>query len=167
MTPSPSDVRPPDTVVRIRPTWAGWLPLAMAGVFIVVMGLTLRLQVGRPTGWIPLIQGIGLIGEALVIRTFGVDLLPGVIRLRGLRRRRIPCEQVQAVVPYSVLGSRMVRLYLPGGVAVRLRAPATLWTMGNEAFERDYHRIGQWWLAHRGPEWQPAGPVRQPVPGWW
>jgi hypothetical protein len=25
---------------------------------------------------------------------------------------------------------------------------------GVAAYEQDYHRIEQWWLAHRGPSWR-------------
>jgi hypothetical protein len=65
---------------------------------------------------------------------------------------------VQAVVRYEQVGSWMVRLIPESGKPVTLRAPTSLWGFGGAAHERDFHRIGQYWLAHRGESWRPVRP---------
>jgi hypothetical protein len=37
---------------------------------------------------------------------------------------------------------------------VRLPAPATGMFGGRERFEDNFRAVGNWWLAHRGPNWQ-------------
>jgi len=39
---------------------------------------------------------------------------------------------------------------------VLLRAPKRPWGFGSAGCERDFHRIGQRWLAHRGESWRPV-----------
>lgn len=158
-----TDTGAADAVVKIRTPRHGWLPMAVIGVVILCMGLDATIRLDRTLrGSFPLVMGPIFVVEALWIRTFGVDLTTQVARLRGLRRRNIPWTQVQAVAPYIVLGQRMVRLFLKDGTKVRLRAPATLLGIGDSAFERDYHRIGQWWLAYHDPAAKPAGPDLPP-----
>jgi len=54
-------------------------------------------------------------------------------------------------------GGWLVQLMLESGKPVTLRAPMVSWGFGGKrgvaAYEQDYHRIEQWWLAHRGPSW--------------
>ena len=54
-----------------------------------------------------------------------------------------------------VTGGWCVQLILESGEAVTLRAPTlSVWGSGGAEFEGDFHRIGQWWLAHRGESWR-------------
>ena len=91
------------------------------------------------------------------IRTLGVDLTPESAIVRGVRRRSVSWPEVQAVV--RVKGGWCVQLILESGEAVTLRAPTlSVWGSGGAEFEGDFHRIGQWWLAHRGESWRPVRP---------
>lgn len=100
--------------------------------------------------------------EALWLRTLGVDLTRESAIVRGVRRRTVPWQEVQGVVRQRRLGTWVVQLIPESGRPVTLRAPTTFWGLGVAEYERDYHRIGQWWLAHCGPSWLPATP-RPPV----
>ncbi len=110
-----------------------------------------------------LVLGSVMVAEGLWIRTFGVDLRPQSANVRGLRRRSIPWQDVQAVIHHSRQGTWGVRLILERGKPVTLRAPTTGWGFGAADYERDFHRIGQWWLAHRGESWRPVHP-EAPLP---
>jgi hypothetical protein len=90
--------------------------------------------------------------------TWGVDLMPESANVRGIRRRSIPWREVQAVLRYEQAGATSVRLILENGKPVTLRAPARLWGLGGAAYDRGFHQIGQWWLAHRGESWRPLRP---------
>ncbi len=39
---------------------------------------------------------------------------------------------------------------------------STVLGLGRERVEEDYHRIGQWWLSHRGAEWTPVRTATPP-----
>jgi hypothetical protein len=108
------------------------------------------------SGWV---GGAGVIvAEALWALTWGVDLTPESVNLRGVRRRSIPWQEVQAVLRYEQVGQARVQLIPEEGKPITLRAPTRLWGMGGAGYERDFHRIGQWWLAHRGESWRPVRP---------
>ena len=99
--------------------------------------------------------------EALWLRTRGVDLTDQAAVLRGFRRRTIAWRDVQAVVRTRRFGW-VVQLVPASGKPVTLRAPTTMWWgLGTAAYEHDFHRIDQWWLARRGPSWSPAPPRRE------
>ena len=51
-----------------------------------------------------------------------------------------------------------VRLILEHGKPVTLLAPRIAPGFGAAQFERDFHRIEQWWLSHRGESWRPLLP---------
>jgi hypothetical protein len=57
-----------------------------------------------------------------------------------------------------------VRLILEDGMQVTLRAPRTQLGFGAAQFERDFQRIDQRWLAHRGESWRPEGAETPPPP---
>jgi hypothetical protein len=57
------------------------------------------------------------------------------------------CKQWSATPPS---GAKVVRLILESGESVMLRAPTSSWGLGGAEYERNVHRIEQWWLAHRG-----------------
>ena len=110
--------------------------------------------------WSLVVIGSPGVAEALWLRTCGVDLLPEHALVRCVRRRVVPWRDVQAVVRRPGKRWWLVQLVLDSGKPVTLRAPMLLISMDFgrtrrvAAYEQDYHRIGQWWLAHRGPSWR-------------
>jgi hypothetical protein len=154
-----------DTVVSIRSTrYALIQPFVTAGLFLGIAGLiwTRGDQMGSSPFWLAL-SGV-IVAQSLWELTWGgVDLTPDSAVVRGVRWRRIPWREVQAVVPHERNGSRMVRLIPMNSKPVTLRAPTSWWRLGGAAYERDFHRIYQWRLAHRGESWRPV-PQEEPRP---
>jgi len=140
-------------VVKIRTSpYILLQPFAMTGMFFVIAA-------SDPRGLAPLwLMGPAILAVALWTLTWGVDLTPESANLRGIRRRSIPWQEVQAVVRTGPTGSSMVRLILENGKHVWVRAPRRVWGFGGARFDRDFDRIGQWWLAHRGESWRPERP---------
>lgn len=99
------------------------------------------------------------VGEALWVRTLGVTLTPEAAQVRGVRSRSVPWQEVQAVVRHGQGGTWRVRLITDDGRHVTLRAPTTYWGIGRAQYDRDFHRIGQWWLSHRGRSGTPTCPA--------
>lgn len=146
-----TEVKQPVIKLRVSP-WT-YAPLAVLGVFFQVDGPAR----GVSTSLEASVMGVVLIAEALLLqRWFGVTLTETDAIVYGLRRRRVPWSRIQAVTHEPFLGSRRVILWTDSG-RVPLRAPSTYLGLGSERFDRDYHRLGQSWLAHRGPDWQPQG----------
>ena len=150
---------------RIRSSALAWGMLAAAGAtLLAVVALFAALPRREPMPglfflpWLLLVIGSALVVDALWVRTCGVDLLPEHALMRGFGRRVVPWRDVQAVVRRPQTGGWLVQLVLDSGKPVTLRAPMISWDFGGKrqvaAYERDYHRIGQWWLAHRGPSWR-------------
>jgi hypothetical protein len=130
--------------------------LAMAG-FPILFAISTR--TGDPLGPAPFwTLGAVIVATSLWSLTWGVDLTPESANLRWTRRRSIPWQEVQAVVRYDQTGSSLVPLTLEDGKRVTLRAPTRVWGLGGAAYDRDFHRIDQWWLAHRGESWRPLLP---------
>lgn len=103
---------------------------------------------------------------ALVIPTrFGITLTPSAAIVHNLRRRTIPWADIQAIQIEPLLGSRTVVLHEASGRRTRLRAPITGPLSWDRRFEEKFHTIGQWWLAHRGPDWTPLPPPGAPWGG--
>ena len=151
-----------DVKIRVpRHVWMG--PLVMAVAFLV-LGAAAVWRHGPLDGLYWLILGGLGVAAALWARTLGVDLTGESANLRGFRRRSVPWQEVQAVVRYGS-GSMGVRLILKRGKRVRLLAPRTDGIFGAAQFDRDFHRIDQWWLAHRGESWRPAPVETPPVQG--
>jgi hypothetical protein len=150
--------------VTIRVSRLGWVwPLVYGGLLLVFAVSWLSL--GRPLFalcW--LVLGAVTVAQGLWMRTFGMELTPECAVLRGVRRRAVPWHQVQAVVHHRRQGAWGVRLILENGTPVMLRAPTTYWGIGVSAYERDFDRIGQWWLAHRGESWRPLRSEAPPLP---
>jgi len=97
-----------------------------------------------------------MVARAIWSRTFGVDLTREAAIVRRFRTRSIPWQEVQAVVRYKPGGPSGggVELIIEGGKPVLLPAPTSIFGLGAAQFERDCHRIDQWWLAHRGESWR-------------
>ncbi|WP_377273785.1 hypothetical protein [Peterkaempfera sp. SMS 1(5)a] len=137
--------------------WPVFPAYVMAGVATPVLGLY--------TGLMQTAAGIvlGLLVLATMSHRHGIALTPSAAIVYGWGRRSIPWSRIQGVQVESALGERAVVLYEEGGRRTRLRAPSSTPFVGRDsAFEEKFHTIGEWWLAHRGPDWAPARP-----PGWW
>jgi len=149
-----------EATVRIRTSPLNWLVLFGCGLFLLAMQ---ALQWGSRGGDIGLtVVGGMFVGESLWMRSFGVDLTPEFANVRGLLRRHVRWDHVQGVQCFRQLGTDRVCLARENGQVVNLRAPSTSWGFGAARYEHDFHRIGQWWLAHRGPSWRP---IRPEAPG--
>jgi hypothetical protein len=86
----------------------------------------------------------------------------GWLKVRsGYRTHTIPAADIQAVTLDRVLGSRVVTVWIRTGKARRASAAGRTDGVFRQHFERDWRRIGDWWLASRGTDWQPG------VPQWW
>jgi hypothetical protein len=153
-----------EVAVKIRsPRYISFGWFIIGGIWLFIGGSSLALDIwlttGRPwTGILGLVTGCISVANAFWFREFGVDLTPETANIRGLRHRSVPWGEVQAVVHHRRLDTWCVRLILESGEPVTLRAPTTSWGFGRVDYERDFHRIGQWWLAHRGESWRPACP---------
>jgi hypothetical protein len=100
-----------------------------------------------------------------------VRLDPAGIRIRSFARSRlVSWPEIRTItVEPQLPGGRRVVAWTTSGVRVALPVPMVTSTNYNEAaFLRDYHQIGQYWLAHQPV--QPVQPVRpeyQSAAGWW
>jgi hypothetical protein len=147
-----------DVKIRVPPTWMGYVQFVTGGIMLLVaaaVGLTGRL-------WFALIFLVGgcvYVGLGLALRVFGVDLTPDFAVVRGFRRRRVPWEEVQAVISDDgKYGTAVVRLILDSGESVRLPFPNSYWRKENVQCKRDFQRIDQCWITHRGESWRPVHP---------
>lgn len=137
---------------RFRPSRWALLPYAVLGPWIAYIVL-----VEPPID----VLGVALllVFGATVARScwsVGVTLTPAHAVVHGyLHNRRVAWSEVRAVTQEPWATDRQVVLWTPDG-PVRLRAPSTVLGLGRTRFERDFHTIGQWWLAHRGADWRPA-----------
>jgi hypothetical protein len=83
----------------------------------------------------------------------------------GLRAHDLRAADVQAVTLERVSGTRMVKLWLVDGSYHRVVVAGRTQGLLRQSFDRDYHLIGEWWLANRGAHWQPSVATRQaPIP---
>jgi hypothetical protein len=157
-----------EATVRIRTPRMDWAFLFVVGLVALAMQSLVWVTLdgpGSPEYPIPGLMGGVFLVESLLIRGFGVDLTPESANVRGLRRRSVPWSQIQAVLGYRQMGTDRVALVLNSGERVVLRQPATSWGSGPVAaarYQEDFNRVGQWWLAHRGPSWLP---IRPEAPG--
>lgn len=153
------------TVVKIRtPRYTLIQPILTTGLFLAFAASAWNGgdQIGLARVWLAA-AGV-IVATALWSLTWGIDLTPESANVRGVRRRSIPWQEVQAVISHEQLGSRTVQLIPEQGRRVQLRAPTNTWGWGRPAYERDFHRIGQWWLAHRGESWRPVRPEAPRLP---
>jgi hypothetical protein len=154
---------PSGAVVKIRIA-RYTLILALVPAGFVSMVAVAGLASGEGLAYSLLAAAGVVVAQSLWSLTWGVDLTPESVILRGFRRRSIPWQQVQAIIRYEMLGQRTVRLILENGRPVTLRAPKSDLGLGRGAFERDFERLGQWWLAHRGESWRPLRPEAPRLP---
>jgi hypothetical protein len=153
--------------VKIRAPRGEWISQFALG------GLSLALAILYATtdqSWFArywLIFGCLMFAKAVWLRTRGVDLTGESAIVRGRHRRSVPWQEVQAVVYHRRRRVWRVQLILENGEPVTLPAPTTRQRFGSAEYERDFHRIGKWWLAHRGASWRPVRPEapQSPVQG--
>jgi hypothetical protein len=150
--------------VKIRVPGHVWIPQLLMGVLFLVAGAG---YAWRDQPWFAVLWltggGVSVAAALWAARSLGVDLTRESANLHGIRRRSLPWQEVQAVVRYGN-GSMGVRLILEDGMQVTLRAPRTQLGFGAAQFERDFQRIDQRWLAHRGESWRPEGAETPPPP---
>ena len=145
------------------------LPVCLFPTVFIIPQLATYLQLrlrprhypyGHADGWLPLSCLLVVAFMAVLLhRRGGTTLTPTEVRVNNSRRKRIPWARVQAISDEWYLGSKRVILWTDDGQRIPLHAPVTLLgNVGRWRFDRDFHRIGYWWLAHRGPDWRPIPP---------
>jgi hypothetical protein len=149
---------------RIGTARRDWMrPVVLGGLGLVFLAV---LQPAGEPGfafyW--LVYGVLTVAGGRWIRTFGVDLTPDFARVRGFRQRSVAWRHVQAVVRHKRLGTGVVRLLLESVELVTLKAPT--WSRGSSTArcEREFHLIGECWLAPRGQSWRPQRPEAPRLP---
>jgi len=81
---------------------------------------------------------------------FGVDLCHDGVVLRGVRRRVVPWNAVQAIEAKKYFGTRVVVLVVDGRLR-RLRAPFTGPLQRDRQFDDKLAALRSWWMNHRDP----------------
>lgn len=139
--------------------WQCLLPVMPA---FLGLGLGTLNPAGRaafgPWFFVPWAASVLLLTVISATFPFGITLTPSAAVVRNLRRRTIPWVSVQSVRVERIMGGRFVALYEADGRRTRLRAPMTGFLQRDRDFERKFHTVGQWWLAHRGNDWVPVPP---------
>lgn len=136
--------------------WQRQLPL-----LVVPLVLAFNLSVESGMDRVPAGLAIGYFVLAALGSLFqlwvGADLTPTELDVHNLRRRHVQWGRIQLIAVEPSFGSRRVAVWLDSGERVPLRAPMIPpWGTGAARFDRDYHTIGQTWLAQRGPDWRPV-----------
>jgi len=148
--------------VRLRTPRRDWLPLLLAGVLWLALAAWsgIFLEPVGPVAGLPVFQlvlGGLLTAEAALLSTFGVDLTPEAAIVRSFRRQTIAWSDLQGVVSTQRFGGAWVIQFVPAqGRPITLRAGTSWFGFGVATHVRQFHQVGQWWLAHRGPDWRPA-----------
>lgn len=152
-----------DVKIRVPRTWVGYMYFVTGGVWLVIAAVSG--PIGRP--WVALFSlviGCLNLWGGLAMRILGVDLTHESAVVRGLRRRKVPWAEVQAVVrDDGKFGTFMVRLILDSGESVRLPFPKSFWLKRNAQCQRDFHLIHEYWVAHRGEFWRTVSQEARPA----
>ena len=174
---------------RALPTGdAAHSPVVMRTSWPRIIAVTLVLPVGAAAGSLlafaldpPVGEHISftgpmavLAGRVAVVSVIGawlqhrnrLVLSEGQLTLRtGWRDRVLRAADIQAVTLERAYGSRTLRLWLDDGSCRSVVAVGRTQGLFRQNFDRDYHLVGEWWLANRGPHWQPRTAFRQsPAP---
>ena len=154
-----------EVYVRMRTSRGVWLPHFLTGCLWLAVGAG-DLVSHRPFALFWLALGSVSVALGSFRRNFGVDLTPESATVRRVLRRKVAWQEVQAVIHTRSRGRvSVVQLVLETGKPLTLPAPRTGWRRsGAVEFERDYNRIGHWWLAHRGVAWRPVRPEAPQLP---
>ena len=87
----------------------------------------------------------------------GANLTPTELEIHGLRRRSIRWHEIQLLTAERSWRTVRIVVWTVRGERIVLRAPTiTAWGSNRQRFARDYRTIERYWLAYRGPYWQPA-----------
>lgn len=100
-----------------------------------------------------------LLAEAAWLSTTGVELRPDALVMRGIRRRVLPWRDITWIGSAPLSWSQCVGVTTRHGRMRRLRAPHhTPFLAPDRDFLAKAHTIHDYWVAHRGPDWQPLHP---------
>jgi RimJ/RimL family protein N-acetyltransferase len=159
-----TEQRSSSVFVKIRPAGPLWMAFFGVGVAALACGAD-ALRKGQL--WFALLWlaagGIS-VAVGLALRGFGVDLTPEFAIIHNLRARRVPWREVQAVVRQEESRDASLLLVFKSGEPETLVYPGPVGHKGATQCERDFDRISQWWIAHRGDSWAPVGPEAPPPP---
>jgi hypothetical protein len=146
------------------------LPIGIAAVGLELLELAARQHsalagsVGLPLAF----YAVTMLVTGVLLR---VELSPAGVRIRTARRSRlVGWAEIRAItIEPQRRGGPRVTLWTVSGGRVRLPLPMANKKWNEAAFVREYHQIGQYWLATRGPdERSPAGHwPGQPLAGGW
>jgi hypothetical protein len=128
--------------------------LTMAGLVLLhLAGEHHSAPVGS-AGFYLIFSSVGLLVLGLVLR---VQLSPAGVRIRSLQRRRlIGWAEIYAItVQPQRRGGPRVTLWTAYDGRIKLPLPIANKAWNEAAFVRDYHQIGQYWLATRNPDQRP------------
>jgi hypothetical protein len=160
---------------------AGWLPapmvfrsswlrviIAAGGTALAPAAIPVVLLLGNhppaPTdAWDLLPLAFAVVCACLAVwgeRRKQLVLRAGSLSLRaGWRRREIAAADITAVTLDRVAASRMVTIWTRDGKPHRASVVGRTKGLVKQSFDRDWHLIGQWWLANGGmpveQQWTP------------
>jgi hypothetical protein len=151
--------------IILRTSWPRVLaPAVGSGLTPLVVPFVLGVTNHQPPSgfdpfwaWFPLpiavaITLLSLWGE----RRKQLVLRAGSLSVRiGWRKRKISAADIVAVTLEREVGTRLVTLWTRDGKRHRIGVAGRTQGLWAQHFERDWHLIGQWWLANRGYDWQP------------
>jgi len=143
-------VAPGPDRVRIRPARIQQLSFAVVPVMDVVV-----LLMPHPFVFWPPIVFVGVFTLEFLYLCFGagITLTADTAIVHNIRRRRIAWANVQGIQIEPYMGCRTIVIYEANGRRTRLRTPTVGFLNWDKRFDEKYHTIGQWWLAHRGEDW--------------
>lgn len=158
----------PGEVVRVRAPRRAQVPSYLFAITFVPV--TLNVWTRSPVS--PWLAGFWVVSLLVVVapvahgllRPPGVDLRDDAAVVVGpLRSRVVPRRDVQAV---ALRRGRDVTLYLADRTVARCPYPSrNLLFVPWRRVDDDFHRVGQWWLAHRGADRRPLHvPAPYPAP---
>lgn len=138
-----------------------WLSLVGLPAAVIIPNLILR-SVGSDL-WllVTVLLTLLLVTVRLYSMRWGIELTATHLISRWGRRKAIPWDQVQGLAVQQLFGWRTLEVITDDGKRQRLWAPCSFWVIGRAAFDAQHQLIGQWWVDHRGAQWQPM-----PVTPW-
>jgi hypothetical protein len=137
---------------RIRPGRIG-----PALRLVVALAFVLQTLTARVVNWYVVVVGVAAAACMVLVMTwFAVVLRPDALVIQHVRRRRIPWDQVQAVVQEQAGGRRRVTLWV-SGECILLPYPSDprgvigrMFGRSEPRFEEAFALIRQWYGTHRG-----------------
>ncbi|HXA59759.1 MAG TPA: hypothetical protein VNW94_11405, partial [Streptosporangiaceae bacterium] len=118
--------------------------LAVAGLMGLLALLQLASGVPGLGALFLLIAAMG-VGQFFWIGTFGVEVTPHGITLRGYTRRYFAWNQIARIYGGNfMIGQRRTYFQLTNGAAIRSWAPMNYWSMPDAAFDQKVATLQQW-----------------------